>query len=71
MRPSRQCHFFLISLQFPKCSLNVSLNPPLLGAATKKMAERLEWVDKRSSRIWRGGLEARFWRYIKGSGALQ
>ncbi len=37
-------------------------------AATKKMEERLEWVDKRSSRIWRGRLEARYWRYIKGSG---
>lgn len=32
------------------------------------MDERLEWVDKRSSRIWRGRLEARYWRYIKGSG---
>lgn len=37
-------------------------------AETKKMAERLEWVDKRSSRIWRGRLESRYWRYIKGSG---
>lgn len=36
--------------------------------ATKKMEARMEWVDKSSSRIWRGGLEARYWRYIKGSG---
>lgn len=42
--------------------------PGLACAETKKMAERLEWVDKRSSRIWRGRLEARYWRYIKGSG---
>ena len=41
---------------------------PHLLAETKKMSERLEWVDKRSSRIWRGRLEARYWRYIKGSG---
>ncbi len=37
-------------------------------AETKKMAERREWVDKRSSRIWRGRMEGRYWRYIKGSG---
>lgn len=37
-------------------------------AETKKMEARMEWVDKRSSRIWRGRLEARYWRYIKGSG---
>jgi len=43
--------------------------PNLLPAETKKMDERIEWVDKRSSRIWRGRMESRYWRYIKGSGA--
>lgn len=33
------------------------------------MPERIEWVDKRSSRIWRGRMEMPFWRYIKGKGA--
>lgn len=32
------------------------------------MRESIEWVDKRSSRIWRGRMESRYWRYIKGSG---
>lgn len=39
-----------------------------LSAETKQMAERREWVDKRSSRIWRGRMESRYWRYIKGLG---
>ncbi|EFN56571.1 hypothetical protein CHLNCDRAFT_51546 [Chlorella variabilis] len=38
----------------------------VLFPETKQMAERREWVDKRSSRIWRGRMESRYWRYIKG-----
>lgn len=39
----------------------------LLFPGTKSTKQSIEWVDKRSSRIWRGRMESRYWRYIKGS----
>jgi hypothetical protein len=36
--------------------------------ATRKTKEdRVEWIDKRSSRIWRGENGGKYWRYIKKS----
>ena len=55
----------LISICLHRCSICV---PSSRTAETKHMSERREWVDKRSSRIWRGRLESRYWRYIKGLG---
>ena len=34
------------------------------AAATDQACEKQEWVSKRSSRIWRGPLASKCWRYL-------